>query len=121
MRFDLNAVCLKAKAEPNRRWSFDDAFAKCFPIKVRPSTQVGVVIANSTIHLGKNGYLGNALTRSAQTHHDVCNLFAYGGGTSGLAMGAAQHGYIGICMGHVTQFGDDGVEQGQHHLLATRL
>ena len=121
MRFDLNAVCLKTKTQPNRRRRLYDALAKCFPIEFRPGTQMGVVVAYGAVHLGKDGHLGDPLAPSAQTHHDVGNLFAYGGGASCLAMCPAEHRDIGIGMCHVAQFGDDGVEHGQHHLLAASL
>ena len=91
MRLDLNAVCLKTKAQPNRRRRFHDALAKCFPIEFRPSAQMGVVIAYGAVHLGKDGHLGDPLAPSTQTHHDVGNLFAYGGGASRLTMCTTQH------------------------------
>ena len=82
---------------------------------------MGVVVAYGAVHLGKDGHLGDPLAPSAQTHHDVGNLFAYSGGAGCLAVGTTQHRYVGIRMCHVAQLSDDGVKHGQHHLLAASL
>ena len=50
-----------------------------------------------------------------QTHYDIGHFFAHCGRAGGLAVGAAEHGDVGVGVRHVTQFEYQAVELRQQH------
>ena len=82
---------------------------------------MGVVVADSAIHLGQQLDVGDAITGGHQADHHIGHLLAHRGWAGGLAVGAAEHGHVGVGVGHVAQFGNHCVQRGQQHLLAPGL
>ena len=118
MRLDLNAVGLKGQPESQWLGRFNDFAAKRFPVKVWPGRQMRVVVANGPIHLRHQRYCRNFCAGRHQSNHDIGNFFANGGGAGCLAVGAAQHGLIGMAMRHLAHLGNYFVECGQQHAFA---
>ena len=128
MVFNLDAVGLERQAQSHRAsgrveplGAFHHAATHRLPVHLRPGREVGVVIAHGAIHLGHQLDLCNALARRVQAHHHVGDFLAHRGGTGGLAMGAAEHGHIGIGMRHGAQARNHGIQAGQQDLLAGGL
>ena len=74
-----------------------------------------VVIADRTIHLAHDLHAGNALAGRLQAYHNIGNFFAHRCRTRGLAVGAAEHGHLGINMRHIAQHQHQSVELRQQH------
>ena len=70
---------------------------------------MGVVIADSTVHLCQQTHTGNSAARAIQPRDHIGNLFADRGWAGSLAMGTAEHGHMGKGMRHLAQFANDGV------------
>ena len=100
VRLNLDAVGLELQAQPDGLGRLHHAPAEAFPIKVGPGRQVGVVIADSAIHLCQQTHAGNSASRGIQPRHHIGDLFADRGWTGRLAMGAAEHGHGGKGMCH---------------------
>ena len=83
MRLNLNRVAIEFHPKP-----FHNPLGKRRPVDIGCGRQVGVVVADSAIHLGAwlNGKKRIACNSQSLAH--VGNFFAQGGGRSGLAMGA---------------------------------
>jgi hypothetical protein len=79
---------------------------------------VGVVVAHGAVHLAHDLHGGNAIDGAVQAHEHVGHFLAHGGGAGRLAVRAAEHGHVGMQMGHLTQLEHDAVQRGQHHLVA---
>ena len=101
MRLNLNAVGLKYQAQTQRLRGFNDALRKGFPIKIRPGAEMCVVITDRAIHLSHDLDIGNFFAGRLQANHHVGDFFANSGGAGGLAMGAAEHGNVGIGVRHI--------------------
>ena len=82
---------------------------------------MGVVVAHRAVHLGQERHLGNALTRGVHAHEHIGQLFAHRGGAGSLAMGATEHGVVGVLVGHGTQLVLQGIDARQQHLGAHGL
>ena len=119
--FDLNAVGLEGQTEAQRRRCFHHFAAEGFPVEVGPSAHVGVVVAHGTVHLGHDVDACNALAHKFQTHHHVGHFFAHGGGAGGLAVRAAEHGHVGVGVGHLAQLGNQAIQARQDDFIAARL
>ena len=130
VRLNLNAVGLKSQAQAHglrgRRAGcglgrFHHTAAKGLPVHIGPGTQVRVVVAHGTVHLGHERHGGNAVQRGLQTHRHIGQLFAHRGGAGRLAVGAAEHGHRGIGMCHVAQLVGHALQARHQHLLAAVL
>ena len=118
VRFDLDAVGLKV--QPQAQWlgRFHHFATEFLPVKVGPGRQVRVVVTHRTVHLGQNFHGGNAVAGRVQAHHHVGNLLAHGGRAGSLAVGAAEHGDVGMGVGHLPQLHQHPVQRRQHHHIA---
>ena len=56
---------------------------------------MSIVVAHRAVHLGENVAGVELLPLTAQTHDNVGQLLADGGGRRGLAVGAREHGLVG--------------------------
>ena len=79
---------------------------------------MGVVVAHCTVHLAQDFDVGDAVNAGLQPHQDVGNFFAHRGGARRLAVCAAEHGHVGVGMGHFTQLEHDAVQRRQQHHIA---
>mmetsp|Transcript_20688 Transcript_20688/g.38750 ORF Transcript_20688/g.38750 Transcript_20688/m.38750 type:complete len:387 (-) Transcript_20688:605-1765(-) len=117
MRLDLNRVGVERQLE----LLLDDGLGEGFPVVLGPGRQVGVEVADRTVHLGQRLDRGDARTRRLQPGDDVGDLLAHRRRAGRLAMGAAQHRHGRELMGHLAQRRDDAVQRRQHHLVARGL
>jgi hypothetical protein len=79
---------------------------------------VGVVVAHGAVHLAHDLDGGNALHGALQAHQHIGHFLAHRGGAGGLAVRAAEHGHVGVQVGHLAQLEHDAVQARQHHLVA---
>jgi len=100
--------------------SANDARGEALPVDSRVRDDVRVVVAHGAVHLAQDLDRGDAVTRRLQAHHHVGDLLAHRGGAGGLAVGAAEHGHVGVGLGQVAQLHQQLVQRRQHHGVAPR-
>ena len=77
---------------------------------------MGIEVADRTVHFGQQRHLRHARYRGFQADQHIGHFFADCGRAGGLAVGAAEHGIVGVAVRHLAQFVCHLVQTGQQHL-----
>ena len=89
VRLDLRGVGVECQPQP-----FDELPARRWPVHLRVGDGVGVVVADGAVHLAENGHFANLIELPPESHQEVAELLADGGGRGRLAVGASQHRHV---------------------------
>src|SRR5690554_1295885 len=109
---DLGGVGVPAQAQ-----AFYELLGIGFPVDLRVSGKVGVIVSDRTIDFAKQGCLANLLQLATQAVDHVGNFLAHGGWRGWLTVGAGQHRLGREIPCHFFQFADNAVHGRQQYLV----
>ena len=95
VRLDLGGVRVELQAQG----LLDELLGVGLPVQFGVGGQVGVVVANGTVDLAQQFHGGELVALALQAGDHIGHFLAHGGGGGGLAMGARQHGLVGLGVG----------------------
>jgi hypothetical protein len=101
VRFDLNGVGIPSQSQILGH----EAAGELFPIHLRVSSQMGVVVADGAIDLAQQRHVHQLRPLPFQSIRDIGHLLAQRGRRGRLAMSARQHRLISILMRQSNQLG----------------